>query len=41
MEAELLTAAITVVLGFVVFALGQIAQRFVIEPMQEQRRIME
>ena len=36
--SELLTAAITVVLGFVVLVLGQIAQRFFIEPIQEQKR---
>jgi hypothetical protein len=35
-----MTAAITVVLGFVVFVLGQIAQRFFIEPIQEQRRVI-
>ena len=28
------------VLGFVVFVLGQIAQRFFIEPIQEQRRVI-
>jgi hypothetical protein len=38
--AEVLTAAITVVLGFIVFVLGQVAQRFFIEPIQEQRRII-
>jgi len=37
---EVLTAAITVVLGFVVFVLGQIAQRFFIEPIQEQKRVV-
>jgi hypothetical protein len=37
---ELLTAAITVALGFVVFVFGQIAQRFFIEPIQEQRRVI-
>jgi hypothetical protein len=39
-SSEVQTAAITVVLGFVVFVLGQIAQRFFIEPVQEQRRII-
>jgi len=37
---EVRTAAITVVLGFVVFVLGQIAQKFFIEPIQEQKRII-
>jgi hypothetical protein len=37
---QVLTAALTVVLGFVVFVLGQIAQRFFIEPIQEQRRVI-
>lgn len=37
---EVLTAGVTVVLGFVVFVFGQIAQRFFIEPIQEQRRVM-
>ena len=37
---EILTAAITVVLGFIVLVLGQIAQRFFIEPIQEQTRII-
>jgi hypothetical protein len=36
---ELLTAGITVVLGFVVFVFGQIAERYFIEPIQEQRRV--
>ncbi len=38
--SEVLTAAITVVLGFVVFVFGQIAQRFFIEPIQEQKRVI-
>jgi len=38
--AEVLRAGITVVLGFVVFVLGQVAQRFFIEPIQEQRRVI-
>lgn len=38
--SEVLTAAITVVLGFIVFVLGQIAQTFFIEPIQEQRRVI-
>ena len=37
---ELLTTALTVVLGFVVFVFGQIAQRFFIEPIQEQKRVI-
>jgi hypothetical protein len=37
---EVLTAAITVVLGFFVLVLGQIAQRFFMEPIQEQTRII-
>ena len=37
---EVLTAAITVVLGLVVLVLGQIAQRFFIEPIQEQKRVI-
>ena len=36
----MLTAAITVVLGFVIFVLGQIAQRFFLEPIQEQKRVI-
>jgi hypothetical protein len=40
MMTEVLTAALTVVLGFVVLVLGQIAQRFFIEPIQEQKRII-
>jgi len=39
-SSEFQTAAITVLLGFVVFVLGQIAQRFFIEPIQEQKRII-
>jgi hypothetical protein len=39
-SSELRTAALTVVLGFVVFVLGQIVQRFFLEPMQEQKRII-
>jgi hypothetical protein len=38
--AEVLTASLTVILGFVVFVFGQIAQRFFIEPIQEQRRVI-
>jgi hypothetical protein len=37
--ADLLTAALTVVIGVVVFVLGQIIQRFFIEPIQEQRTL--
>jgi hypothetical protein len=40
MMSEVLTAAITVVLGFVVLVLGHIAQRCFIEPIQEQKRII-
>jgi hypothetical protein len=34
------TAALTVFAGFVVFVLGQIVQRFVLEPIQEQRKVI-
>ena len=36
----MLTAAITVLLGLVVLGLGQIAQKFFIEPIQEQKRVI-
>jgi len=38
--SELLTASITVVLGFFVFVLGQFTQRLCIEPIQEQKRVI-
>jgi hypothetical protein len=38
--SEVLTAAITVVLGFVVLVLGEVAKRFFIDPVQEQQRII-
>lgn len=34
------TAAVIVLLGFIVFVLGQVAQRFFIEPVQEQRKVI-
>jgi hypothetical protein len=37
---EALTAALTVFAGFVVFVSGQIVQRFLLEPIQEQRRVI-
>jgi hypothetical protein len=37
--SEVETALLTVVIGVVVFVLGQIAQRFFIEPVQEQRTL--
>jgi hypothetical protein len=40
MMSELLTASITVVLGFFVFVLGQFTQRLCIEPIQEQKRVI-
>src|SRR5215216_2442477 len=40
MMSELLTASITVALGFLVFVLGQFIQRLCIEPIQEQKRII-
>jgi hypothetical protein len=33
-----MTAALTVLAGFIVFVVGQIAQRFVLEPIQDQRK---
>jgi hypothetical protein len=38
--SELLTAGITVALGYFVFVLGQFTQRLCIEPIQEQKRII-
>lgn len=38
--SALLTSALTVLLGFVVFVGGQIVQRFLLEPLQEQRRVI-
>jgi hypothetical protein len=38
--SELLTAGITVALGFFVFVLGQFTQRLCIEPIQEQKRVI-
>jgi hypothetical protein len=38
--SELLTAGITVVLGYFVFVLGQFTQRLCIEPIQEQKRVI-
>src|SRR5215216_2106753 len=38
MMSELLTASITVALGFLVFVLGQFIQRLCIERIQEQKR---
>jgi len=38
--SEALTAALTVFAGFVVFVGGQIVQRFLLEPIQEQRRVI-
>jgi hypothetical protein len=38
--SEVLTAALTVFAGFVVFVGGQIVQRFLLEPIQEQRRVI-
>jgi hypothetical protein len=35
-----LTAGLTVFAGFVVFVGGQIVQRFILEPIQEQRRVI-
>ena|SRR5215203_4634 len=40
MTSELLTAGITVVLGYFVFVLGQFIQRLCIEPIQEQKRVI-
>jgi hypothetical protein len=40
MMSELLTASITVALGFFVFVLGQFTQRLCIEPIQEQKRVI-
>jgi hypothetical protein len=40
MSEAITTAALTVFAGFVVFVLGQIVQRFVLEPIQEQRRVI-
>src|ERR671912_1599775 len=40
MMSELLTAGITVVLGYFVFVLGQFTQRLCIEPIQEQKRVI-
>ena len=37
---ELLTASLTVALGFFVFVLGQFTQRLCIEPIQEQKRVI-
>lgn len=37
---EPLAVAQTVVIGVIVFVLGQSAQRFILEPIQEQRRIV-
>jgi len=36
--SAVLTAAITVIVGVVVFVLGQLAQKLLIEPIQEQKR---
>jgi hypothetical protein len=38
--SELLTASITVILGYLVFVLGQFTQRLCIEPIQEQKRVI-
>jgi hypothetical protein len=38
--SELLTAGITVALGFFVFVLGQFTLRLCIEPIQEQKRVI-
>src|SRR5829696_8376016 len=35
-----MTAALTVLAGFAVFVGGQIVQRFVLEPIQEQRKVI-
>ena len=40
MMSELLTASITVILGYLVFVLGQFTQRLCIEPIQEQKRVI-
>jgi hypothetical protein len=40
MTSALLTAAITVGVGFFVFVLGQFTQRLCIEPIQEQKRLI-
>lgn len=37
---ELLTAALTALFGVLVFVLGQAAQRFVVEPIQDQRKVI-
>ncbi len=37
---EAMTAALTVLAGFAVFVGGQIVQRFVLEPIQEQRKVI-
>ncbi len=38
LSASLFTAALTALLGIVVFVLGQIAVKFILDPIQEQAR---
>jgi hypothetical protein len=40
LSGAITTAALTVFAGFVVFVAGQIVQRFVLEPVQEQRKVI-